>query len=60
MRVRDGKLRRSDGPFAEVSEVIAGLDILEADSMDEAVQIAAGHPMAWSNAVEVREFATFD
>lgn len=56
VRVRGGKLQRTDGPFSEVSEVIAGLDVIEADSIEEAVQVAAGHPMAWSNAVEVREF----
>lgn len=57
VRVRSGKIERTDGPFTEASEVIVGLDIITADSMDEAVQAAAGHPMAWANAVEVREFA---
>lgn len=57
VRVRAGKVERTDGPFAEASEVVVGLDVIEADSMDDAVQVAAGHPMAWSNAVEVREFA---
>lgn len=60
VRVRGGKLHRTDGPFSEVGEVIAGLDVIEADSLEDAVQIAAGHPMAWSNAVEVREFAQMD
>lgn len=58
VRVRGGKVLRTEGPFAEVGEVIAGLDVIEADSMEEAVEVAAGHPMAWSNAVEVREFTT--
>lgn len=57
VRVRAGKVQRTEGPFTEAGEVIAGLDVIEADSLDEAVQVAAGHPMAWSNAVEVREFA---
>lgn len=58
VRVRGGKLQRTDGPFSEVSEVIAGLDVIQADSLEDAVQIAAGHPMAWTNAVEVREFVS--
>jgi len=58
VRVRGGKVQRTDGPFTEAGEVIVGLDVIEADSMAEAVQIAAGHPMAWSNAVEVREFVS--
>ena len=36
----------TDGPFAESKEVILGFDILECDSIDEAVEIAAKHPMA--------------
>ena len=56
VRVRSGKLHRTDGPFAEASEVVVGLDVVEADSLEDAVQLAAGHPMAWSNAVEVRGF----
>jgi len=56
VRVRGGKLQRTDGPFTEASETIAGLDVIEADSLEAAVEIASGHPMAWSNAVEVREF----
>lgn len=56
VRVRAGKVERTEGPFSEVSEVIVGLDVIQAGSMDEAVAVAAGHPMAWANAVEVREF----
>jgi len=58
VRVRGGKVHRTDGPFAEASEIVAGLDVIEADTMDEAVRIAAGHPMAYSYAIEVREFTT--
>lgn len=57
VRVRNGQVQATEGPFAEASEAVVGLDIVEADSMADAVKIAAGHPMAWSNAVEVREFA---
>ncbi|GAB2623626.1 YciI family protein [Pseudactinotalea suaedae] len=58
VRVRGGKVRRTEGPFTEAGEVIAGLDVIEADSMAEAIQVAAGHPMAWTHAVEVREFVS--
>jgi hypothetical protein len=60
VRVRAGKVERTDGPFTEASEVIVGLDVVVCADMDEAVQVAAGHPMAWSNAVEVREFVAMD
>jgi hypothetical protein len=54
VRVRDGQLLVSDGPFAETKEQIAGYDLLECDSRDEAVRIAGRHPVARFGAVEVR------
>ncbi len=56
VRVRGGKIHRTDGPFTEAGEVIAGLDVIEADSLADAIEVAAWHPMAWTHAVEVREF----
>ena len=53
VRVRDGELLVSDGPFAETKEQMAGFDIIECPSLDEAVEIAAIHPAA-SGAIEVR------
>lgn len=44
----------SDGPFAESKEFIAGYDILECADMDEAVEIAAKHPVAKFGAIELR------
>ena len=46
VRVRDGKTIVTDGPFAETKEAIGGFDIVECGSLDEAVEIAAGHPIA--------------
>jgi hypothetical protein len=44
----------TDGPYLELKEVVGGVVFLEADSIDEAVAIAAGWPM-WGNAsIEVR------
>jgi hypothetical protein len=54
IRVRGGTAMVTDGPFAETKEVVGGFDILECDSMDEAVEIAAGHPAAQTGTIEVR------
>ncbi|MFI6010012.1 SgcJ/EcaC family oxidoreductase [Streptomyces sp. NPDC051243] len=56
VRVRDGEVLRSDGPFAETKEYVAGFDILECDSMEEAIEAAARHPVAAIGAMEVRPF----
>ena len=56
VRVRGGKPFVTDGPFAETKELIAGFDVLECDSLDEAVEIAARHPVAAFGAIDVREF----
>jgi hypothetical protein len=56
VRVRKGKLLVTDGPFAETREVIVGFDILQCDSMEEAIDIAAKHPMARAGRIELREF----
>ena len=51
---RDGSKIVSAGPFAETKEVVGGFDILECSSMEEAVEIAAGHPAAQVGTIEVR------
>ena len=43
----------TDGPFAETKEVVGGFDILECGSLDEAVEIAAEHPIAQMGTIEV-------
>ena len=57
IRVRGGELLISDGPFAETKEVIVGFDILECADLDEAVEVARAHPMAWRGRIEIRPFA---
>ena len=52
--VRGGEVLIADGPFAETKEQIAGFDLLECASMDEAVQVAAKHPVARYGTIEVR------
>jgi len=54
VRVRDGKQLVSDGPFADTKEAVGGFDILECGSLEEAVEIAAAHPVAQLGTIEVR------
>ena len=56
VRVRDGKTIVTDGPFAETKEVVGGFDIIECGSLEEAVEIAAAHPIAQMGTIEVRPF----
>ncbi|MGY0020569.1 nuclear transport factor 2 family protein [Streptomyces sp. cg35] len=56
VRVRDGEVLRTDGPFAETKEYVAGFDILDCATMEEAVAAAAKHPVATIGALEVRAF----
>lgn len=46
LRPRGGKTHVTDGPYTESREVVGGLFIIEADSHDEALRIAAMHPAA--------------
>ena len=54
IRVRGGKTRVTDGPFTETKEAVGGFDLLECGSLEEAVEIAASHPMAEAGTIEVR------
>ncbi|HSZ39506.1 MAG TPA: YciI family protein [Trebonia sp.] len=54
VKIRDGRLIITDGPFAETKEQIAGYDVLECASLDEAVHWAGRHPSSWVGAIEVR------
>ncbi|WP_067495396.1 YciI family protein [Actinoplanes sp. TFC3] len=56
VRVRGGELLLSDGPFAETKEVIVGFDLLECADLDEAIEVARTHPMAYSGRIELRPF----
>jgi len=57
VRVRDGKLHLTDGPYAETTEVIVGFDILECADLDEAIEVVRAPPRAWNGRVELRAFA---
>ena len=54
VRVRDGRTTIVDGPFAEAKEVLGGFNLIEAESLDEAVRIATEFPWARTGRVEVR------
>jgi hypothetical protein len=54
VRVRAGRKMVTDGPFAETKEALGGFDLIEAESLDEAVDIAAEHPIAEMGTIEVR------
>ncbi len=60
VRIRDGRTQVLDGPFAETKEVLAGYNLIEADSLDEAVAIAAEFPWAQTGCIEVRPIRDMD
>jgi len=56
VRVRGGETLITDGPFVDSKEFIGGLDIIQAESLDEAIEVAAKHPVSWYFTIEVRPF----
>jgi hypothetical protein len=58
VRVRNGKSMVTDGPFAETKEQLGGYYLVEAQSADEALAIAAKIPWARYGSVEVRPIMT--
>ena len=57
LRVRNGKVSTTDGPFAETKEHLGGYYLIEAEDQDEAVRIASGIPGARFGCVEIRPVA---
>jgi hypothetical protein len=57
IRVRDGKVLMTDGPFAETKEQVGGYYLIEAKDLDEAIRIAAKIPGAKRGCVELRPVA---
>jgi hypothetical protein len=54
VRVRGGETLVSDGPYAETKDLMGGFIVVECAHLDEAIEIAAGHPFAAFGTVEVR------
>ncbi len=57
VRVRQGKVSTTDGPFVETKEQLGGYYVIEAGDLNEAIQVAARIPGAWIGCVEVRPIA---
>jgi hypothetical protein len=57
VRVRNGKITTTDGPFAETKEQFGGYYVIEARDLNEAIQVAAKIPGARFGCVEVRPIA---
>jgi hypothetical protein len=55
VRSRGGRVSTTDGPYVESKEHLGGFTIIEARSLDEAVEIARREPMARFGSIEVRE-----
>ena len=60
VRVRNGKVGTTDGPFAETKEQLGGFYLIEARDLNDAVQVAAKIPSARLGSVEVRPIVEFD
>ena len=54
VRVREGRTLRIDGPFSDAREQMAAYELVECPGLDEAVDVAASHPMAEAGTIEVR------
>ena len=57
VRVRNGKMSITDGPFAETKEQLAGFYLVDARDLNEAIRVAAKIPGAKIGCVEVRPIA---
>jgi hypothetical protein len=60
VRVRNGKVSVTDGPFAETKEQLAGFYLIEARDLNDAIQVASKIPPAREGSVEVRPVRELD
>ena len=59
VRVREGRVSATDGPFLETRELLGGLVVVEAGDLNEAVRLASEMPFARLGAIEVRPLVDF-
>ncbi len=59
VRIRNGKVSTTDGPFAETKEQLGGFYLLDCKDLDEALELAAKIPGASTGSVEVRPVMDF-
>jgi hypothetical protein len=55
LRMRRGRLQRTNGPFSDAKEKLCGYELIECKDFEEAVAVAAEHPMTRAATIEVRE-----
>lgn len=60
VRVRQGKISTTDGPFAETKEQLGGYYLIDAKDLNDAIQVASRIPSARIGSVEVRPIQEFD
>lgn len=60
VRVRNGKVSATDGPFAETKEQLGGYYLIEARDLNDAIQVASKIPSARLGSIEVRPIMEFD
>jgi hypothetical protein len=59
IRVRNGKMSTTDGPFAETKEQLGGFYLIEARDLNDAIQVASKIPSARLGSIEVRPIMEF-
>ncbi len=59
LRVRDGKVLITDGPFAETKEQIAGYAVLECADLAEAIEVSSRHPTGKFGTFELRQYVDY-
>jgi hypothetical protein len=59
IRVRNGKMSTTDGPFAETKEQLGGFYLIEASDLNDALQVASRIPSAKTGSIEVRPIMEF-
>ena len=60
VRVRNGKISTTDGPFAETKEQLGGYYLINAKDLNDAIQVAAKIPSARIGTIEIRPIQEFN
>ncbi len=60
VRIRNGRLSTTDGPFAETKEQLGGFYLINARDLNDAIQVASKIPSARVGTIEVRPIMQFD
>jgi hypothetical protein len=59
VRIRNGRVSTTDGPFAETKEQLGGFYLIEARDLNDAIQVAAKIPSARTGSIEVRPVTVY-